>query len=211
MNLVIIDTGCANLSSVKFAFDRLGVNAIVSDDVYTIGTADKLILPGVGTASFAMQTLAQKNLIAPIQNAHQPLLGICLGMQLLTRSSNENGQLTKCLGVIDVPTDKLNYPVLPHMGWNTLRITQPHALLKGIGERDFVYFVHSYGVSVQDKSVSADCTLAVCEYGTPFVAVIGCGNFFGMQFHPEKSGKVGAKLLHNFLQLPCALTNQFGE
>lgn len=124
-------------------------------------------------------------------------------MQLLTKSSNENGQLTKCLGVIDVPTDKLNHPVLPHMGWNTLHITQPHALLKGIGERDFVYFVHSYGVSVQDKSVSADCTLAVCEYGTPFVAVIGCGNFLVCNFTLKNQAKWGQNYCIIFATALC--------
>lgn len=197
MNLVIIDTNCANLTSVKFAIERLGINPIISDNAHTILSADKLILPGVGTADFAMNEIKNKNLIEVIRQVKKPLLGICLGMQLLG-SDSEEGKDNKIqtLNIINTPTQKLNTHLpLPHMGWNQLSILDKnHPLFYGIDEGEFVYFVHSYRMPVGDN------TLATCEYGEKFSAIIGKDNFFGMQFHPEKSGKVGEKLLKNFVE-----------
>ncbi|STZ62927.1 Imidazole glycerol phosphate synthase subunit HisH [Moraxella lacunata] len=197
MNLVIIDTNCANLTSVKFAIERLGINPIISDNADTILSADKLILPGVGTADFAMNEIKNKNLIEVIRQVKKPLLGICLGMQLLG-SYSEEGKDNKIqtLNIINAPTQKLNTQLpLPHMGWNQLSILDKnHPLFYGIDEGEFVYFVHSYRMPVGDN------TLATCDYGEKFSAIIGKDNFFGMQFHPEKSGKVGEKLLKNFVE-----------
>lgn len=197
MKITIIDTGCANLSSVKFALSRLGYNPIISDDLDELGGADKLLLPGVGTASFAMNNLANKGLTEFIKNTQTPLLGICLGMQLLTLSSQESeGGEVATLGVVPAYTKKLStHPLpLPHMGWNSLAIVKDSPLFDGIKSGDFVYFVHSFGVAVNET------TLATCDYGEPFSAIVNQGNFFGMQFHPEKSGKVGARLLQNFIE-----------
>ncbi len=197
MKVAIIDTGCANLSSVKFALSRLGYTPIISDDLDELGSADKLLLPGVGTASFAMANLAEKGLTDFIKSTQTPLLGICLGMQLLTLSSQEgHHESVPTLGVIPVHTTRLNVGdlPLPHMGWNSIDIIKDHPLFDGITSGDFVYFVHSFGVSV------GKATLATCDYGEPFSAIINQANFYGMQFHPEKSGKVGARLLQNFIE-----------
>lgn len=197
MKVSIIDTGCANLSSVKFALSRLGYNPIISDDLDELGSADKLLLPGVGTASFAMSNLTKKNLTAFIKNTQTPLLGICLGMQLLTLSSQEGeGGDVATLGVIPVHTKKLSTASLPlpHMGWNSLDIVKDSPLFDGIKSGDFVYFVHSFGVAVNET------TLATCDYDEAFSAIVNQDNFYGMQFHPEKSGKVGARLLQNFIE-----------
>ncbi|WP_408633849.1 imidazole glycerol phosphate synthase subunit HisH [Rappaport israeli] len=202
MKLVIIDTGCANLASVQFALQRLGYAPVISADKQVIAEADKLLLPGVGTAAFAMRNLQARDLISLIVNASQPMLGICLGMQLLTRASNESGEVgvknewVETLGCVEATTQRLpDYELpLPHMGWNQLEIVREHALFEGIKSGAYVYFVHSYAVAV------GDYTLASCVYGAPFSAVIARDNFYGMQFHPEKSGAVGAKLLRNFVE-----------
>ncbi|MFB2538308.1 imidazole glycerol phosphate synthase subunit HisH [Acinetobacter sp. c3-l95] len=192
--MVIVDTGCANLASVRFAIERLGVTPVISQDADVIANADKLIVPGVGTAHFAMQALAERGLIEVIQNAQQPTLGICLGMQMLGERSSEGDVAT--LGVIPMTSDKLqsgDLP-LPHMGWNQIYFDKAHPLFDGIDNGAWVYFVHSYAMPV------GDYTLAKSEYGQAFSAVIGKNHFYGMQFHPEKSGAVGAKLLQNFLE-----------
>ncbi|WP_127021125.1 imidazole glycerol phosphate synthase subunit HisH [Rheinheimera mangrovi] len=196
MSLVIVDTGCANISSVYCAFKRLGVDAKVSRDLTVIKNASRLLVPGVGAARQAMANLAERDLIATIQQAEQPLLGICLGMQLLTDHSEEGN--VDCLGLIPGQVKRMQVGDLrlPHMGWNTLQVedsAQNHPLLKGIGEKDYVYFVHSFAVAPSDS------TLARCHYGSDFAAVIGQGNKLGAQFHPERSGAVGARLLQNFL------------
>ena len=196
MKLVIVDTGCANISSVYFAFKRLGVDATISRDARLIKTADKILLPGVGTAHNAMAKLEQAELIDTLKQLQQPLLGICLGMQLLTDRSEEGD--VDCLGLIPGQVKRMQVGDLrlPHMGWNTLQVedrAKNHPLLKGIGEKDYVYFVHSFAVA------PSDTTLARCNYGSDFAAVIGKGNKLGAQFHPERSGAVGARLLQNFL------------
>lgn len=192
--LTIIDTGCANLSSVKFAFDRLGIAAEISRDLNAIRSADKLLLPGVGTANAAMANLRDRDLIDTIQSLTQPVLGICLGMQLMTEFSTEGN--VAALGVIGGRTEKLpdtGLP-LPHMGWNKVRFKDAHPLFDGIAQDSYFYFVHSFAVRPNEH------TIATCDYGEPFSAAIGRGNFYGVQFHPERSGKAGAQLLHNFVE-----------
>lgn len=200
MKLTIIDTGCANLSSVKMAIQRLGVEPIVSCDAEDIRSADKLILPGVGTAKAAMKNLQERNLVDLIREAKQPLLGFCLGMQMLAQSSEESmdGEADiDCLGIIPgkVKLMQVGNLRLPHMGWNQIEHDGTHPLFKGIPSGSYFYFVHSYALEV------TEATLARCEYGQPFSAVVGKDNFFGAQFHPERSGKLGAQLIRNFLEM----------
>ncbi|MDG6362247.1 imidazole glycerol phosphate synthase subunit HisH [Glaesserella parasuis] len=193
-NLVIIDTGCANLSSVKFAFDRLGIQAEISRDLAKIKSADKLLLPGVGTAIAAMKNLQDRQLIETIQNATQPMLGICLGMQLMTEFSTEGNVET--LRLMSGKTELIpntGLP-LPHMGWNRVRYTADHPLFAGIEQDSHFYFVHSYAVLPNEN------TIATCNYGVDFSAAIASKNFYGVQFHPERSGKNGAQLLKNFVE-----------
>ena len=194
MQLVIVDTGCANISSVYFAFKRLGVDASISRDARVIKAADKVLLPGVGTAHNAMAKLQQAELVDTLQSLQQPLLGICLGMQLLTGHSMEGD--VACLNLIPgevLPMQSAGLR-LPHMGWNTLKNISNHALMRGFNETDYMYFVHSFAVA------SSQYSLALCHYGSDFAAVIGKDNVAGAQFHPERSGKTGARLLQNFLE-----------
>ncbi|MGI2174470.1 imidazole glycerol phosphate synthase subunit HisH [Shewanella ulleungensis] len=197
---VIIDTGCANLSSVRFAFERLNANVVVSADFDVIRSAARVVLPGVGTAGAAMDALKQKNLIELIKSLTQPVMGVCLGMQMLASLSNEHGgrseQDITCLGL--VPTDigdldSKGLP-LPHMGWNQIDVGD-HPLFSGIENGSYVYFVHSYRAPISEY------TLASSTYGESFSAAIGKDNFFGVQFHPEKSAKIGAQILQNFLNM----------
>ncbi|MCF7822713.1 MAG: imidazole glycerol phosphate synthase subunit HisH [Candidatus Marinimicrobia bacterium] len=192
---VIIDTGCANLTSLKFALERMSKDVQVSDDPDTINSAERVFLPGVGSAQYAMGILEQKGLIQTIQGLQQPVLGICLGMQLLTSFSTEGD--VACLNCIPAEVGSLQSldRRLPHMGWNTINGHQNHPLFRGIPENDYFYFVHSYGVEISAE------TIAICEYGKPFSAAIAYKNFMGVQFHPERSGKSGAKILKNFLEL----------
>lgn len=193
-NLTIIDTGCANLSSVKFAFDRLGIQAEISRDLDKIQSADKLLLPGVGTAQAAMKILQDRNLIETIQNATQPMLGICLGMQLMTEFSAEGNVPT--LNLMSGHTELIpNHGLpLPHMGWNRVNYQTDHPLFHGIEQGSHFYFVHSYAVLPNEN------TIATCDYGEPFSAALQSKNFYGVQFHPERSGTAGAKLLKNFVE-----------
>ncbi|MDH2998702.1 imidazole glycerol phosphate synthase subunit HisH [Pasteurellaceae bacterium LFhippo2] len=193
-NITIIDTGCANLSSVKFAFDRLGYRAEITRDLNKIQSADKLLLPGVGTAIAAMRNLEDRKLIETIQNATQPMLGICLGMQLMTEFSTEGNVAT--LNLMSGKTELIpdtNLP-LPHMGWNKVRYQADHPLFAGIEQNSHFYFVHSYVVMPNEN------TIATSDYGVPFSAALGCKNFYGVQFHPERSGKNGAQLFKNFIE-----------
>ncbi len=198
--LVIIDTGCANLSSVRMAIVRLGVTVRVSCEAKEILAADKLILPGVGTAKAAMHNLHERHLVELIRNAKQPLLGFCLGMQMLAQASEEHmgGESDiHCLGIVPGKVKLMDVGTLglPPMGWNQVIHDGTHPLFDGIPSGSYFYFVHSYALEV------TDATLATCDYGTPFTAVVGKDNFFGAQFHPERSGKVGAQLIQNFLSL----------
>ena len=199
-NIVIIDTGCANLSSVRMAIERLGVTAQVSSEAAVIRAADKLILPGVGTAKAAMHNLQERGLVELIREAKQPLLGFCLGMQMLAQASEEHmgGESDiDCLGIVPgkVKLMQVGDLRLPHMGWNQVEHDGTHPLFNGIPSGSYFYFVHSYALEV------TAATLATCDYGGPFTAVVGKDNFFGAQFHPERSGKAGARLIQNFLEL----------
>ena len=199
-NIVIIDTGCANLSSVRMAIERLGVTAQVSKEAAVIRAADKLILPGVGTAKAAMHNLQERGLVDLIREAKQPLLGFCLGMQMLAQASEEHmgGESDiDCLGIVPgkVKLMQVGDLRLPHMGWNQVEHDGTHPLFNGIPSGSYFYFVHSYALEV------TAATLATCNYGGPFTAVVGKDNFFGAQFHPERSGKAGARLIQNFLEL----------
>ncbi|MBV4365383.1 imidazole glycerol phosphate synthase subunit HisH [Erwinia sp. BNK-24-b] len=196
MNVVILDTGCANLSSVKWAIQRLGYEPQVSREADVVLQADKLLLPGVGTAQAAMDQLRERELIELIKACTQPVLGICLGMQLLGSLSEESNGVTT-LGIIDRPVQKMNdhgLP-LPHMGWNQITAQAGNHLFRGIADGAYFYFVHSYAMPVNEF------TIAQCNYGEPFTAAVQKDNFFGVQFHPERSGAAGAQLLKNFLEM----------
>ena len=199
---VIVDTGCANLSSVKFALERIGFNALITDDITIIKSADKVILPGVGNAKHAMANIHQKNLAPTLQSLTQPVLGFCLGMQLMTESSQEgdfNGELetVNCLNLIPTQVKPLNAQGLrlPHMGWNTLTSVIDHPVFKGINKGEYFYFVHSFAVPVSEY------TAATCQYGSEFSAAITKENFIGCQFHPERSGNAGSLIIKNFLEM----------
>lgn len=195
MKLAIIDTKCANLASLKFALDRLGFQSIISSSVSELEKADKLFLPGVGTAGKAMANLENLGLTAFIKNTTKPLLGICLGMQILGEFSQELSQ--KTLGVMPFEVRKFKERAgftLPHMGWNDISILHENALFTGLNGAYF-YFVHSFCVALNEF------TLAKCEYCEPFSAALIRDNFFGVQFHPERSGEAGELLLQNFVKM----------
>lgn len=199
-NFVIVDTGCANLSSVKFAVERLGFSITISDDLDVIKNADKVILPGVGSARHAMENIVSKGLVQKLQQLTQPVLGFCLGMQLMARTSVEGAgkdEVVQCLGLI--PTDitplQANGLRLPHMGWNTLTQVSDHAIFKGISADDYFYFVHSFAAPISEY------TVARCQYGSEFSAAIAKDNFIGCQFHPERSSALGSKIIKNFLEM----------
>jgi len=192
---VIIDTGCANLTSLKFALERLGDQVVISADSGQINEAELVFLPGVGSAQYAMRNLQDRDLNTVITNLTQPVLGICLGLQMLMDSSEEGD--TQCLGVIpgEVRTLDAQGKRLPHMGWNTLTSVKDSPLFRGISVDDYFYFVHSYAVS------PSAYTLATTDYPQSFSAALNKQNFFGVQFHPERSGAQGLQLLKNFLEL----------
>ena len=194
--IAIIDNSGANLASVEAAFARLDRYTLVTNDQQKILEADYVVLPGVGAAGYAMQKLNDQKLSNLIRQLQQPTLAICLGQQLLCASSNEDQ--AQCLNIIPTKVIKLNnIRIIPHMGWNNLsNIQQDDPLLKGITEQDNFYFVHSFAPEIKQPY-----TVASCHYGIPFAAVIKKDNFYGVQFHPEKSGTAGVKLLKNFLSL----------
>ncbi|MFC5741031.1 imidazole glycerol phosphate synthase subunit HisH [Dyella tabacisoli] len=196
MAVVLVDAGGTNIGSVRYALQRLGVDAELTADAALIRAADKVILPGVGAAGPGMARLHELGLVELMRSLTQPVLGVCLGMQLLCRRSEEAE--VDCLGLIPAHVQRfVEAPGMrvPHMGWNQLRVRKPHPLLSGLSEKDWAYFVHSYAVPV------GDYTLVTADYGGEFSAVIAHDNFYGMQFHPERSAEVGAKLLKNFLVL----------
>ncbi|MGL9721705.1 imidazole glycerol phosphate synthase subunit HisH [Symbiopectobacterium sp.] len=196
MNVVILDTGCANLASVTYAVRRLGYDPVVSRDPEVVLRADKLFLPGVGTVQAAMDQLTARDLIPLIKACTQPVLGICLGMQLLGSASDENGGIDT-LNIIPAAVKKMQdrgLP-LPHMGWNQVTPQAGHRLFQGIDEGAYFYFVHGYAMPVCAN------TIAQAEYGEAFTAAVQKDNFYGVQFHPERSGAAGAQLLKNFLEM----------
>jgi glutamine amidotransferase len=193
MKIAIIKYNAGNIHSVRLAIRRLGFESIVTEDPEKIRTADKVIFPGVGEASSAMRYIRQNGIAVLLPELRQPVLGICLGLQLMCRHSEEND--TSCLGIFDAavrkfpPRDKV-----PHMGWNTIR-SLDGALFNGINSSVYVYFVHSYYAELDSQ------TSARTDYILPFSAALQWRNFYAVQFHPEKSSAVGEQILNNFLQL----------
>ena len=194
MRIAIVKYNAGNVESVKNALNRLGIEPILTDDAAELKAADKVIFPGVGEASTAMKYLRARNLDEAIKSLRQPVLGICLGMQLLCKSSEENE--TKCLGILPYRVKRFESETLkiPQMGWNNIYGLKSD-LFKGIEENSFVYFVHSYYVE------SGVETIAACDYELNFSAAINYKNFYAVQFHAEKSGAVGEKILENFLKI----------
>lgn len=191
--IAIIQYNAGNITSVQNALERLGYSSVVTDDPKLIQQAEKVIFPGVGEASSAMQYLRAKGLDEIIKNLTQPVLGICLGQQLLCRFSEEGN--TKCLGIFDTSVKKFEPRLkVPHMGWNTLEV-QNSELYNGILSEENFYFVHSYYAEISQE------TTAVCDYIVSFSASMQKDNFYATQFHPEKSSQAGEQLLLNFLKL----------
>jgi glutamine amidotransferase len=194
--IAIIKYNAGNVMSVQYALKRLGFNAIVTDDHDEIRSADKIIFPGVGNANAAMQSLKEKNLDNVIKQLTQPVLGICVGMQLLCKHSEENN--TDCLSIIDLEVRKFSSHdmsfKIPQMGWNII-YNYNSVLFKGLNENAFVYYVHSYYAAYGKE------TVATTDYIQQYSAVIQKDNFYGVQFHAEKSAAVGDKILLNFLNI----------
>jgi glutamine amidotransferase len=200
----IIDYDAGNLASVFRAVSHLGFSCAITKDVKKIKAADRIIFPGVGAAGAAMESLQQKGLNAVIKEAFtngKPILGICLGSQIILTHSEENS--TACLGILggtvrafppDRQTGDGQKLKIPHMGWNGIRLKKNHPLLSGVGADDEFYFVHSYYPDPQD----ADAVIAVTDYGVSFASIVGLNNLFATQFHLEKSGRAGLRILENF-------------
>jgi glutamine amidotransferase len=193
--LAIIDSGGANIASLQFALDRLGIESVLTTDANVLRSATHVMLPGVGAAADCMARLREANLIDVIRSLSQPLLGICVGMQLLYESSEEGD--VECLGLLPGRVRRLSCEGLPipHMGWNQLELATSSPLFEDIQSGDYVYFVHSYCAPV------SDATLAKCTYGETFSAVVQRGHVYGTQFHPERSGRIGSLILRNFLRI----------
>ncbi|MCL5127815.1 imidazole glycerol phosphate synthase subunit HisH [Algibacter sp. L4_22] len=193
MKLVIINYGAGNIKSIQFAFKRLGVDAVLSNDPEEILAADKIIFPGVGEASTAMKMLKESGLASLIPNLKQPVLGICLGMQLMCKTTEEGN--TKGLGIFQTDVKRFDHSVkVPHMGWNVIKDLKSD-LFKGLKENEYMYLVHSYYAEHCKE------TIAKTDYGLNYASALRHNNFYGVQFHPEKSGIEGAKILQNFLDL----------
>ena len=193
MKVAIIKYNAGNVCSIYNAINRLGIEPIITDNSEQILTADKIIFPGVGEASSAMQYLKQHNLDSVIKDLKQPLLGICLGMQLLCRFSEENN--TPCLGIFNQDIKKFTSSnKIPQIGWNSID-TLSSELFKGINNNEYVYFVHSYYAEISEN------TIAETDYGIKYSSALQKGNFYATQFHPEKSGFIGSKIIENFINL----------
>ncbi|MFN5253053.1 MAG: imidazole glycerol phosphate synthase subunit HisH [Chitinophagaceae bacterium] len=196
MSTVIIQYNAGNIQSVLYALERLGVAALVTDDPIKIKAADRVIFPGVGEASTAMQYLKERQLDILIQNLKQPVLGICLGMQLMCTYSEENN--TNCLGIFNEQVKQFrpenNSIKVPQMGWNTITHLQT-PLFKGVEENTYAYFVHGYYASIGEH------TIAQTNYILDYSSALHKDNFYGVQFHPEKSAKTGEQIIQNFLSI----------
>lgn len=198
MSVAVIKLGVGNTASVMFALERLGAEAVLTDDPARVAEAERVILPGVGAAAYAMRVLEANGLRDVLSAFPRPLLGVCLGQQVLYEHSEEGDAIGLGLLAGDVtalPSSKA-LPS-PHMGWSALHVEQASPLFEGVRSGDYVYFVHSYACPIDTQ------TIATAEYGRAFSAAVGKDNIFGCQFHPERSGAVGARILRNFLDLPC--------
>jgi glutamine amidotransferase len=194
--LAIIDSGGANIASLRYAIERLGIDSELTTDPDRLRAASHVILPGVGAAADCMARLHSAGIVEVIRELRQPLLGVCVGMQLLYESSEEGN--VNCLGLLPGRVRRLSAEFglpIPHMGWNQLEFKVSNPLLNDIAESDYVYFVHSYCAPL------SDATLAQCSYGEPFSAIVQRGSVYGAQFHPERSARIGSLLLRNFLSL----------
>ncbi len=193
MKLSIVNYGAGNIKSIQFAFKRLGYDAVLTDDPELIKVSDKVIFPGVGEASSAMIKLKESGLDELILQLKQPVLGICLGMQLMCNHTEEGD--TKGLGIFDVNVKRFSDAVkVPQMGWNTITNLKSD-LFKGVNENEYMYLVHSYYAEQCDESI------ATSNYDLEYASALENENFYGVQFHPEKSSKAGEKILKNFLML----------
>ena len=199
MTVAIVGYGAGNTASVQFALERLGCEAVITADPAVIASAERVILPGVGAAGYAMEQLAALGLIEPLRAFGRPLLGVCLGQQLLFEHSEEGGGVD-LLGFIPGVVTKFDIdPKLPvpHMGWTTLETVRADPLTDGVKDGDYAYFVHGF------VCPDGDATLVRADYGTVVPAVVRAGKRWGCQFHPERSAATGARILENFLGLPC--------
>lgn len=193
MKIVIINYGAGNIQSILFAIERLGYSAVLTNNPEEIKAADKVIFPGVGEASYAMKMLKESGLDTLIPTLTQPVLGICLGMQLMCKHTQEGN--TDGLGIFDVDVIKFTPKVkVPQMGWNTIYNLKSD-LFKEIAEKEYMYLVHSFYAPLCEE------TIATTDYELPYSSALENKNFFGTQFHPEKSGDVGEQILKNFLLL----------
>jgi imidazole glycerol-phosphate synthase subunit HisH len=198
MDVAVIKLGVGNTASVMFALERLGANATLTNDPAQVRDAERVILPGVGAAAAAMRFLNQSGMADVLRAFTRPLLGICLGQQVLYDRSEEGG--VEGLGLLSgivAALDATPQRPAPHMGWSALRIERSHPLLEGIRSGEYAYFVHSYACPADVNAI------AETEYGDVFAAATARSNVVGCQFHPERSGAVGARVLRNFLALPC--------
>lgn len=199
MNVTLIGYGSGNVASVRFALERLGARVRITDDPADVAEAERIILPGVGAAGYAMQRLQALDLIEPLRRFPRPLLGVCLGQQLLFDASAEDGG-ADLLGLIPGRVEAIvpapSRPS-PHMGWSRLTIRRDDPLLDGVKDGDWAYFVHGY------VCPDGPATLATADYGAPVPAVVNSANRWGCQFHPERSAALGARILKNFLELPA--------
>jgi len=192
MNVVIVDYGAGNIQSVLFALERQGVKAVLSNELEVIEKADKVIFPGVGHAAAAMEKLQASGIDTLLPRLKQPLLGICLGMQLMCSHSEEGN--TNGLGIFDVEVKAFEKNLkVPHIGWNSIEQLQG-PIFKGIDNGSYIYMVHSYYAALSSE------TIAVCHYDVAYSAALAKDNFFGTQFHPEKSQKNGIQILENFIK-----------
>jgi glutamine amidotransferase len=198
MGVAVVKLGVGNTASVMFALERLGANATLTDDGAQIAEADRVILPGVGAARFAMQRLSQLDLLDTIKTFPRPLLGICLGQQLLFERSEE-GQ-TPSLGLLPGAVTQIHatkFAPAPHMGWSKIHLTRDSILFESVPDGAYMYFVHSYMCPLGAE------TIAEAQYGARFAAAVAHANVYGCQFHPERSSAAGQRVLANFLALPC--------
>ena len=194
--IAVVDSGGANIASVMFALERLGVKARLTSDAGAIQSAERVILPGVGTAKVAMRQLQELELVDCVRSLTQPILGICLGMQLLFSGSEEGDvdMLDIIAGTVTHFTPEAE-KTIPHMGWNSVSMKADHPLLRDVPNDSYFYFVHSY------YAPQGNFTIGACDYGDAFSAIVAKDNFMGCQFHPERSGKAGAQILKNFVEL----------